>query len=210
MEKNIKNLLVEETAYFGDAKRVKLTKGFYPKGTEFAHPLHYVDLNADGEKGKSVDGVVNNEGVTYEFPGTRSKRVKEVRYMYKWKDVGIEEIGDVETEDEYLKVIGSEGQDWIDNKAGWIIAPYIENREGKLRPQTTEELLQCLGCHSSVGVTIDAIWSFQQKLPGDSGWQEMSYGFYQKEKPEKTRLNDFQNENIEMGELQYFYYSVKT
>jgi hypothetical protein len=32
-----------------------------------------------------VDGVVGNKTVTYEFPGTRSRRVKELRYMYKWK-----------------------------------------------------------------------------------------------------------------------------
>ena len=208
LEKNIKNLPVQESTYFGNARKVKMTRGFYPRGTEFAHPLHYVDLNADGQQGQAVDGVVNNQGNAYEFPGTRSKRIKEVRYMYKWKDVGIDEIGDVETEDEYLKVIGREGQGWIDNKAGWIIAAYIENREGNLRPQTTEELLQCLGCHSSVGVTIDAVWSFQRKLPGALGWQEMNYGFYQQDKPDKTHLSDFQNENIEMGELQYFYYSV--
>jgi hypothetical protein len=177
-------------------------------GAEFAHPLHYVDLNADGETGKSLDGVNNNKTPDYEFPGTRSKRVKEIRYMYKWKDVGLEDIGAVEIEEEYAKVIGKEWQGWIDNKAGWILGAYIENRQGKLRPQTTEELLQCLGCHSSVGNTIDAVWSFQRKLPGDSGWQEMNYGHYKKAEADKTRLNDYQNENIDMGELEYFYYSV--
>ncbi len=208
LERNIKMDNPSEQDYYGDAANIPVKKGFYPVGAEFAHPLHYVDLNADGETGKSLDGVNNNETPDYEFPGTRSKRVKEIRYMYKWKDVGLEDIGAVEIEEEYAKVIGKEWQGWIDNKAGWILAAYIENRQGKLRPQTTEELLQCLGCHSSVGNTIDAVWSFQRKLPGDTGWQEMNYGHYKKAEAEKTRLNDYQNENIDMGELEYFYYSV--
>lgn len=194
--------------YYGDAANIAAKKGFYPVGTEFAHPLHYVDLKADGESGKTLDGLNNNKTTGYEFPGTRSKRVKEIRYMYKWKDVGLEDIDENEIEEKYPKVIGKEWQGWIDNKAGWILAAYIENRQGKLRPQTTEELLQCLGCHSSVGNTIDSVWSFQRKLSGDTGWQEMNYGYYQKGQANKTRLNDYQNENIDMGELQYFYYSV--
>lgn len=208
LEKVIKNDPVESESYYGDASGIKIQKGFYPVGTEFAHPLHYVDLNADGDMGTGLDGLNKNETVDYEFPGTRSKRVKEIRYMYKWKEVTVDDIGDVKDESEYGRVIGKEWQGWIDNKAGWILAAYIENRSGHLRPQTTEELLQCLGCHSSVGNTIDAVWSFQRKLPGDLGWQEMNYGQYKKNRADKTRLNDYQNENINLGELEYFYYSV--
>jgi len=123
--------------------------------------------------------------------------------MYKWKEVSLEDIGKGIPE-----VIGKEWKGWIDNDAGWILAGYIENRKGELRPQMTEELLQCLGCHSSVGNTIDAVWSLQRKLPGKLGWQEMNYGFYKKPEPHKTRLQDFYNENAEMGELEYFYYTV--
>lgn len=206
--RNIKMDNPPEQNYYGDAVNIPVKKGFYPVGTEFAHPLHYVDLNADGESGKNLNGLNNNKTPGYEFPGTRSKRVKEIRYMYKWKDVGLEDIDENEIEEKYPKVIGKEWQGWIDNKAGWILAAYIENREGNLRPQTTEELLQCLGCHSSVGNTIDAVWSFQRKLPGAAGWQEMSYGHYKKARADKTRLNDYKHENIDMGELEYFYYSV--
>jgi hypothetical protein len=208
LEKVVKNDPVERETYYGDASAVKVDGGFYPVGTEFAHPLHYVDLNADGETGTNLDGLNKNQSVDYEFPGTRSKRVKEIRWMYKWKQVTVDDIGEVEDDSEYGRVIGKEWQGWIENKAGWILAAYIEDRTGHLRPQTTEELLQCLGCHSSVGNTIDAVWSFQRKLPQDMGWQEMNYGQYKKSRPDRTRLNDYQNENIDMGELEYFYYSV--
>ena len=43
LEKNIKNQDYHQTHYLGDASNVEVKKGFYPVGTEFAHPLHYVD-----------------------------------------------------------------------------------------------------------------------------------------------------------------------
>ncbi len=209
LEKNIKNQPLDSETYYGDASNVRVKKGFYPVGTEFAHPLHYVDLNADGEMGSNLDGLYMSKQKDYEFPGTRSKHVKEVRYMYKWKDIDLADITEKEPEEvEIAKVIGKEMKGWIENDAGWIISAYIENRMGGLRPQTTEELLQCKGCHSSVGNTIDAVWSFERKLPGNLGWQEMNYGFYKKAQPDKTKLQDYYNDNASMGELEYFYYTV--
>lgn len=210
LERNIKNQNPQETHYMGDASKIRVQKGFYPVGTEFAHPLHYVDLNADGETGTQLDGVMASaNGMQYEFPGTRSKRVKEIRYMYKWKEVELEDIEEGEDEDdEFGSYIGVEGQGWIDNGGGWIIAAYIENRSGELRPQTTEELAQCLGCHAKVGTTVDAIWSFHRKLPGMEGWADMNYGHYSSKTPEKTKLNDYLNQRAQMGEMGYFYHSV--
>ena len=211
LEKNIKNQEYSQTHYRGDASSIEVQKGFYPVGTEFAHPLHYVDLNADGEMGVAIDGVVGNNNYSFEFPGTRSKRVKEIRYMYKWKEVGLGDIGEEEEEEEensFGTYIGVEGQGWIDNGAGWLIAAFIENRHGELRPQTTEELAQCLGCHAKVGNTVDAVWSFQRKLPEMEGWAEMSYGKYNSNDPSITKLQDYQNKQVNMGELGYFYHSV--
>jgi hypothetical protein len=207
LEKNIKNRPVKAVTYAGDAAKIAVEKGFYPVGTEFAHPLHYVDLAADGERGHAVDGVYRNKIVDYEFPGTRSKRVKEIRYMYKWKTVTLEDIGEKASDEEPF-VYGREWKGWIDNRSGWILAAYIENHDGELRPQTTEELLQCLGCHSSVGNTIDAVWSFQRKLEGPEGWREMNYGQYDSRRPDETRLSDYLNETAGKGEMEYFYGSV--
>jgi hypothetical protein len=205
LERHIKDRPLDRRTYHGDASGVPVRRGFYPVGTEFAHPLHYVDLAADGERGRGLDGVAGADGPDYEFPGTRSKRVKEVRYLYKWKDVGLEDIGE---DAEGGAILGRAWQGWIDNQAGWILAAYIEDRDGALRPQTTEELLQCLGCHSRVGNTVDAVWSFQRKLPGALGWREMDYGAYDAAHPERTRLADYRNPGLDKGELEYFFWSV--
>lgn len=210
LEANIKGRKLNRSHYLGDAGRIAIEKGFYPVGTEFAHPLHYVDLNADGDMGAKVNGVLDNEGITYEFPGTRSKRVKEVRYLYKWKNVTLEEIASPKLEgaEGYNIYLGKQGRGWVDNGAGWILAGFIEDRNGKLRPQTTEELVQCIGCHSGVGNTVDSVWSLQRKLPGAAGWREMDYGNYKEDIPAQTELQDYENLTTKMGELGYFYYTV--
>ena len=211
LERNIKNLGPEEDVYYGDASGTIVVKGFYPVGTEFAHPLHYVDLMADGQAGTELDGVDGNLTHDYEFPGTRSKRVKEIRYMYKWKEVNLVDIAIDEEEEEgehYAEYVGREGQGWVENAAGWILSAYIEDRYGNLRPQTTEELAQCIGCHGNVGNTVDAVWSFQRKIPGEAGWAEMNYGRYQSATPQFTWLSDYVHQESQMGELGYFYYTV--
>lgn len=131
--------------------------------------------------------------------------------MYKWKEVDLADIADVEDENDnspYVEYIGNEGQGWVDNGAGWIISAYIENRNGELRPQTTEELAQCIGCHGRVGNTVDAVWSFQRKLPAGLGWKDMNYGEFDSRSPGLTKLNDYIYEQAGMGELGYFYYTV--
>lgn len=206
LERNIKNRSPRESHYHGDASQVPVVSGFFPLGTEFAHPLHYVDLKADGETGRTLDGVVDNQGVSYEFPGTRSRRVKEIRYMYKWKEVGLDDIGEHAHHEEF--VVGNEGQGWVDNNAGWLLAGFIEERRGELRPQTTEELVQCIGCHGKVGNTVDSVWSLVRKLPGAAGWKEMDYGAYTSRAPQQSRLQDYLHLNSGMGELGYFYHMV--
>ncbi|NLN92313.1 MAG: hypothetical protein GX130_03255 [Candidatus Hydrogenedens sp.] len=202
LERNIKNQPLREKAYLGDAYDISVDKGLFPVGTEFAHPLHYVDLKADGEVGENLDGVANQQGPDYEFPGTRSKRVKEIRYMYKWKSVEWEELEEDAHPDDY--VLGHEGQGWIDNNMGWILAGYIENRQGELRTQTTEELMQCLGCHGMTGNTVDSVWSFPRKLPGAPGWREMDYGAYKSDTPGRSTLRDYEYEKG-LGEMGFFY-----
>jgi hypothetical protein len=52
LEKAIQNRLstADGNRYLGMANSVALEKGVYPVGTEFAHPLHYVDVAADGSQ----------------------------------------------------------------------------------------------------------------------------------------------------------------
>jgi len=166
--------------YLGKAKAIMVQKGVYPVGTEFAHPLHYVDTDADGS-----DANISR------FPGTRSQRVKEVRYMIKWEDYnpnGHRPTAGAEP----TAIYGSDQQGWVDNGAGWYLVGFIEDAKGDLRPQHKEEMMQCIGCHSGVretemptftsgvGNTVDSTWAFPRQLAQELGWQEMNYLGYNK------------------------------
>lgn len=164
-----------ETHYIGGASNESLYKGLFPLKTEFAHPLHYVDVEADGTNSK--------------FPGTRSTHVKEIRYMYKWE---IRHTDEQVIKEENAPLYYNEKEAWIDNGAGWWMSAFIEDAQGSLRSQTPEELMQCIGCHSSkysfepaqftsgTGNTIDTVWSFSRKFAGELGWREMDYLGYKK------------------------------
>lgn len=200
--------------YVGNAADEVIERGLYPLGTEFAHPLHYVDVGADLESDVSP------------FPGTRSRRVKEVRYMYKSHHWDPEQFrpGD---KAEGSSIYGRDDQGWVDNGAGWILAGFIEDRDGALRPQTREEMTQCIGCHSGItrtefptftsgsGNTIDSTWALPRKFSGELGWQEMNYLAYQSsdsagsdETPGQAGQGDPLNRDLDKGELAYFLETV--
>ncbi|MBU4110208.1 hypothetical protein KJ988_04335, partial [bacterium] len=180
--------------------------GLFPLKTEFAHPLHYVDVEADG--------------VTSKFPGTRSARVKEIRYMFKWF---MHYTNEAVIKEENAPLYYNEKETWIDNGAGWWMSAFIEDANGSLRGQTPQELMQCVGCHSSkysfepaqftsgTGNTIDTVWSFSRKFAGDLGWREMDYLGYEKNvsaKNDETAGNahrgDPINRDANIGEYRKF------
>ncbi|MEA2048714.1 MAG: hypothetical protein U9O64_09745 [Campylobacterota bacterium] len=194
------------THYLGKASDEALLKGLFPLKTEFAHPLHYVDIEADGRSSK--------------FPGTRSKRVKEIRYMYKWK---MHYPTEAVTKEENAPLYYNEKEAWIDNGAGWWMSAFIEDTKGTLRSQTPEELMQCIGCHSSkysfepaqftsgTGNTIDTVWSFSRKFTGDLGWKEMDYLGYKRNQyatPQETAGEAYRgdpiNRDANIGEYRKF------
>lgn len=197
--------------YYGRAGDEPVRRGLYPVGTEFAHPLHYVDVDADG-----------GDPSVSPFPGTRSRRVKEIRYMYK--RLAFDPAAPIQggkEEDAPVYVGAREG--WIDNAAGWIVAGFIEDAKGGLRPQTPGELMQCLGCHSGlygnepaqfssgVGNTVDSTWAFPRQLKGEAGWREMDYLGYRRDKgagdgdtPGSSRIAEPLNRRAGVGEFRYF------
>lgn len=204
LAKAVQDRLTEQDAktYLGKASGVAVQKGVYPVGTEFAHPLHYVDVDADGR-----DASVSR------FPGTRSQRVKEVRYMIKWEDYNPN--GQRPTAGaEPTAIYGKDSQGWVDNGAGWYLVGFIEDAKGDLRPQHREELMQCIGCHSGVretemptftsgvGNTVDSTWAFPRQLPNGLGWQEMNYLGYDKTKG--VTLAEPQNRDANKGEYRLF------
>jgi len=208
LEKAIQDRLdVNDTHYVGKAAEIYLDKGLFPLGTEFAHPLHYVDVEADANSDTK-------------FAGLRANRVKEVRYMYKYQ---MHFPGEVVAKDEDAPLYYNAKESWIDNGAGWYMSAFIEDTEGELRAQTSEELLQCVGCHSSTygfepeqftsgtGNTIDTIWSFSRKFEGDAGWSEMDYLKYshslhvsKDETVGKAHVGDPINREANVGEFRYF------
>lgn len=192
--------------YVGKASDEPLHKGLFPLKTEFAHPLHYVDVTADGTNSK--------------FPGTRSARVKEIRYMYKWQ---MHYTDEPIIKEENAPLYYNEKETWIDNGAGWWMSGFIEDANGALRGQTPEELMQCVGCHSSrysfepaqftsgTGNTIDTVWSFSRKFAGDLGWKEMDYLGYKRDTNAKSNetaggahRGDPINRDAKIGEYRKF------
>ncbi|WP_291423987.1 hypothetical protein [Deinococcus sp.] len=179
VQRNVQDRLSGETAYVGAASGIQIVRGQYPLGTEFAHPLHYVDLQADGSD-KTISP----------FPGTRAHRVKEIRWMYKSREWHPDEFG-LAIKEESAPVYASRSQGWIDNGVGWLLGGWIEDKTGNLRAQTPSELTQCAACHSGnvrqsdigqnstftsgTGNTIDSTWAMPRQLSGAAGWHEMDY-----------------------------------
>ncbi len=141
------------TRYEGDAASVPVITFQYPPGTEFAHPVYYLD----------PDNAVS----------FKSLRLREMRYMRKLSYAPSREAGG-EEEEEGGSFFWDNGL--VINASGhWVMAGFIEDRDGNLRPQTAEEMRFCVGCHGGVGGTVDGTFTFWRKLPGSAGWMDQDY-----------------------------------
>jgi hypothetical protein len=144
-------------AYVGAAAEIYVEPHLYPAHTEFMHTVRYVGVSPDGTIGVS-------------------KRMKEVRYMRKWKYYSKPvyarryQLEAFEKEAGNLPGYQNLGQHGLDNGSGWSIQGFIEDRHGHLRASTYEENLFCMGCHNSIGTTVDKTFSFPRKLDGARGW----------------------------------------
>ena len=143
--------------FVGAAEAEFLDTYLYPEGTEFMHTVRYLGIAPDGTI----------------LP---SRRLKEVRYMRKW--VAYRKVVYARTYqlEGFAKELGQLpryillGDRGLDNKFGWAIHGFIEDRDGELRAATYEENLFCMGCHTSVGSTIDKTFSLPRKIDGAAGW----------------------------------------
>jgi hypothetical protein len=54
----------------------------------------------------------------------------------------------------------SRGDEGIDNAFDSMVLGFIEAAEGHLRKQSEEETLFCMGCHTTIGSTIDQTFAF--------------------------------------------------
>lgn len=145
------------SSYVGAARDHHLESFLYPQGTEFLHTVRYLGVDEEGCIGVS-------------------RRMKEVRYMKKWQAYGKPTLARYYEEEAFEKEAGflpgyNRLGDWgLDNGSGWSIQGFIENRAGQLRVATHEENTFCMGCHSSIGSTIDKTFSFARKIDGAAGW----------------------------------------
>jgi len=183
--------------YLGRAGKIARVRGQYPPGTEFAHPLHYVDVARDG---------------------TRAKRVKEIRWMIKRQPWDADEFR-LGLKEESAPVVAHSSQGWIENGVGWLLAGWIEDARGALRPQTPAELVQCVGCHSGnvrqseqgryptftagTGNTIDSTWALPRQLAGVAAWREMDYLGY-RARTQTLTTPEPKNRGTGKGEFAFF------
>jgi hypothetical protein len=143
--------------FVGAAELEYLDTFLYPEGTEFLHTVRYLGFAPNGDI----------------VPSTR---MKEVRYMRKWVayrksvyarnyqlETFAKELGHLPSYT-YLDDYG------LDNGFGWAIQGFIEDHRGELRALTYEENLFCMGCHTSIGSTIDKTFGFPRKVDGAEGW----------------------------------------
>ncbi len=143
--------------YVGAAEAYFIDTYLYPQGTEFLHTVRYLGFDENDEIAVST-------------------RMKEVRYMKKWKAYPKASYARAYEDEAFDKEAGNLpgytflGDYGLDNDSGWSVQGFIENREGRLRATSYEENLFCMGCHSSIGATIDKTFSFARKMEGAAGW----------------------------------------
>ena len=147
--------------------RVHLAAGLYPEGTEFFHTVRYVDINEE-------DGA-----------NQLAARMKELRYMKKlywmtYADLDQRMAAELKEKHDFpdrIRSFRGNIESGLGNDQGWVLAAMIEDADGRLRPQTREELAFCVGCHSGIGATTDSTFAFPRRLSADSfqgGWYHWS------------------------------------
>lgn len=143
--------------YVGAAGQTDLIPHVYPLNTEFLHTVRYVGVKPDGS-------IYN------------ARHMKEVRYMKRRIQSRHFQLNHYYEEENLEKEQGSLpsyknfGHEGLSTNFGWNITGFLENKEGKLRWNTFEENAFCMGCHSTIGSTIDKTFSFPRKVDGAAGW----------------------------------------
>jgi len=139
-----------------------MAPGLYPEQTEFLHTVRYIDIDGNGTV-------------------KMAPRMKELRYGRKsdWNtyaqlsNATQAEIKEKEAFPERLRTIRGDAETGLRTGLGWVYQGFIEDEAGYLRPQTYEETLFCIGCHSGIGAVVDSTFVFPRKLGHDApqmGW----------------------------------------
>ncbi|GAA5127023.1 hypothetical protein [Alloalcanivorax gelatiniphagus] len=154
---NTATTLLRRDHYLGNAMDVPVTDMLYPVGIEFLHTVRYVGVDEDGAIGVP-------------------KRMKEVRYMNKIRFYQSSHLKSLYGNEHQEKLEGNlptytdHGDRGMDNGFGWMVLGFIEDAKGGLRPQSNQEQRFCMGCHTTIGTTIDQTFAFPRKVTGADGW----------------------------------------
>ncbi|RXJ86316.1 hypothetical protein [Arcobacter sp. CECT 8985] len=143
--------------------QIHIAPGLYPKGTEFLHSVRYLDITKNSQI-------------------KISSRMKELRYAKKryWstysqlEQISAEEMKDESDYPDRAEKYTGNIEIGLNNKRGWYYQGFIEDEKGNLRPQSKEETLYCIGCHSNIGAIADSTFVFQRKFDTKS----LKYGWY--------------------------------
>lgn len=150
-------LLRRPQFYLGDAAASEVIPQMYPVGVEFLHSVRYVGVTPEGD---------------IHVP----PRMKELRYMRKNRAFNLAQLSSMYGNEHQEKLEGQlpsyndHGARGMYNGFGWHILGFIEDAGGRLRKQTYEETLFCMGCHTTIGTTIDQTFAFPRKVTGARGW----------------------------------------
>jgi hypothetical protein len=185
--------VIYKNYYVGLAKEeleintLHISPGLYPTGTEFLHSVRYIDIKDDKSSIKM------------------SKRMKELRYAKKtsWNNytqlnnAANAEIKEKDDFPDRLRTISGNIEDGLKTGLGWVYQGFIEDKNGHLRPQSYEESLSCIGCHSGIGAITDSTFSFKRKV------NDYNKGWYHWSKKDLTTLKDRVLSN---GKTEYAFY----
>ena len=170
-----------------ESNNLHISPGLYPNGTEFLHSVRYIGIKDD------------NSGIKL------ANRMKELRYAKKvsWNNysqlsnAANAEIKEKDAFPDRLRNISGNIESGLDTGLGWIYQGFIEDKEGHLRPQSYEETLSCIGCHSGIGAITDSTFAFPRKNNSyNRGW----YHWSQKD------LTGLKDRILENGKGEYAYY----
>jgi len=163
--------VIYKNFYVGEAKTklqentLHISPGLYPNGTEFLHSVRYIGVKDDNSSIKLAN------------------RMKELRYAKKlsWNNyiqlnnAANAEIKEKDAFPDRLRTITGNMETGLNTGLGWVYQGFIENKQGELRPQTYEETLSCIGCHSGIGAITDSTFAFARKdNTHNQGWYHWS------------------------------------
>jgi hypothetical protein len=138
--------------FVGAAAAVPVVPGLYPAGTEFLHSVRYLAVAADG-------GVVP------------SARMKELRYSRKQRMLSYSELRqralrkqkETDLDPDRPEQFAGDAEHGVVGDLGWVYQGFIEDSRGELRPQSYEEMVSCMGCHTGLPATTDGSFAFPRK-----------------------------------------------